>query len=187
MTDPVDIDSALARRLRMEREARGWSQCDLARRSGVSKAMISKIEREETSPTAVLLARISAAFGLTLAGLLVRMDLQAGRVSRAADQPTWTDPETGYSRRQVLAVPDHPIELAEIELPAGQRVNFPASTFAFIRQAIWVQTGKLIVIEGDARHVLGPGDCIAFGLPADTTLANDGGKPCRYVVALQRR
>lgn len=187
MSNILDIDSALALRLRREREARGWSQADVAQRSGVSKAMISKIERGETSPTASLLARLSVPFGLTLAGLLSRLDNPAGRVSRAADQPRWTDPETGYVRKQVLAVPDHPVELAEIELPAGRQVNFDASAYAFIRQVVWVQSGELTVIEGDERHLLSPGDCLAFGPPTDVVLANDGDQPCRYVVALQRR
>jgi len=183
----VDIDAALAKRLRLEREARGWSLADVAQRSGVSKAMLSKIERGETSPTAALLVRLSTAFGLTLAGLLVRAEQPAGRVSRAASQPRWTDPETGYVRRQLLAMPDHPVELAEIDLPAGKRVGFPASAYAMIRQAIWVRDGALTVVEGDERHVLDAGDCLAFGAPADVILANETDRPCRYVVVIDRR
>ena len=56
-----DPTEGLARRLRLEREARGWSLAELAARSGVSKAMISKIERDEVSPTAALLGRTSGA------------------------------------------------------------------------------------------------------------------------------
>lgn len=183
----LDIDAILARRIRLEREARGWSLAEVAQRSGVSKAMVSKIERGETSPTAALLARLAAAFDLTLAGLLVRVEQSAGRVSRAADQPIWRDPETGYVRRQVLALPDHPIELIEIELPAGKRVSLSASTYAFTREAVWVQAGALTVVEGDERHLLGPGDCLAFGPPCDVVLANEADSLCRYVVALHRR
>jgi len=187
MDTRVDIDAALAKRLRLEREARGWSLADVAQRSGVSKAMLSKIERGETSPTAALLVRLSTAFGLTLAGLLVRAEQPAGRVSRAASQPRWTDPETGYVRRQMLAMPDHPVELAEIDLPAGKRVSFPASAYAMIRQAIWVRDGALTVVEGDERHVLDAGDCLAFGAPADVVLANETDRSCRYVVVIDRR
>src|SRR5271170_6903238 len=109
----------IARRLRLERDARSWSQADLAKRSGVSKAMISKIEREEVSPTAVILVRLAGAFDLTLAGLLLRAEGAGDRLSRAADQPVWRDPGAGYLRRQLFTRPDHPLELIRVELPAG--------------------------------------------------------------------
>src|SRR5690242_11300449 len=91
-----DPTPRIAARIREEREARNWSLADLAERSGVSRAMISKIERSEASPTAALLGRLSGAFGLTLSSLLARAELRAGQVLRAADQPQWRDPETGY-------------------------------------------------------------------------------------------
>ena len=53
----IKVDPAgapIADRLRLEREARGWTLLDLAARSGVSRAMISKIERCEASPTATI-------------------------------------------------------------------------------------------------------------------------------------
>src|SRR6187551_2297574 len=102
-----DTGTRIARRLRLERHARGWSLADLAERSGVSKATISKIERGEMSPTAVTLVRLAGAFDLTLAGLLVRAEGGAERLSRAADQMVWRDPATGYRRRQVFSRPDH--------------------------------------------------------------------------------
>src|ERR1700738_2926293 len=125
-----DTSSRIAGRLRLERESRGWSQADLAERSGVSKATISKIERAEVSPTAVVLVRLASAFDLTLAGLVLRSQGQGERLSRAADQPVWRDPETGYLRRQVFSRPDNPIEIVKVEMPAKQRVTLPASSYA---------------------------------------------------------
>jgi transcriptional regulator with XRE-family HTH domain len=76
---------------------RGWSLTDLAQRSGVSRAMINKVERGEASPTASLLGRLSGAFGLTLSALLARTETTyAGRIVRAKDQLLWTDPASGY-------------------------------------------------------------------------------------------
>src|SRR3954449_7541991 len=111
----------IARRLRLERDMRDWSLADLAERSGVSKATISKIEREEVSPTAVILVRLANAFDLTLAGLLLRAEGEGKRLSRADQQPVWRDPDTGYLRKQVFSRPDHPLEVVQVELPAGQR------------------------------------------------------------------
>jgi transcriptional regulator with XRE-family HTH domain len=181
-----DSGSRIARRLRLEREMRAWSLADLAERSGVSKATISKIEREEVSPTAVILVRLAGAFDLTLAGLLLRAEGEGKRLSRAADQPVWRDPETGYLRKQVFCRPDHPVEVVRVELPAGQRVVLPASSYAHIRQAVWVQTGDLVIEEGGDRHVLGAGDCLGFGPPSEVTFANETSAPCVYVVVLAR-
>lgn len=182
-----DAAARIARRVRLEREARGWALAGLAERSGVSKAMISKIEREEVSPTAVILVRLAAAFDLTLAGLLVRAEGGDERVSRARDQARWRDPATGYLRRQVFARPDHPVEIVQVELPAGQSVTMPASSYALIRQAVWVTSGDLTILEGGERHELAAGDCLGFGPPGEVTLANGGAEPCVYVVALARR
>ena len=176
----------LAQRLRLERDSRGWSLADLAERSGVSKATISKIERAEVSPTAVVLVRLASAFDLTLAGLMLRAEGQGERLSRAADQPVWRDPETGYLRTQVFNRPDHPIEIIKVEMPGKQRVTLPASSYAHIRQVLWVLSGALVLIDGGERHELRAGDCLGFGPPAEVTFANESAAPCTYVVALAR-
>jgi transcriptional regulator with XRE-family HTH domain len=181
-----DTTTRIARRLRLERDARGWSQADLARHAGVSKATVSKIEREEMSPTAVMLVRLAGAFDLTLAGLLLRAEAESGRLSRAADQPVWRDPDTGYHRRQVFSRADHPVEVIQIELPAGRSVTLPASSYARIRQAIWVQAGALVITEGGERTALAAGDCLGFGPPSEVTLANETTAPCTYLVVLAR-
>ena len=178
----------LANRIRLERDARGWSLAHLAERAGVSKATISKIEREEVSPTAVILVRIAAAFELTLAGLLLRAESEGGadRVSRAADQPVWRDPATGYVRRQILGRPDHPVEVVRVELPAGASVTLPASSYAHIRQAVWLHAGELVIVEDGVRHALCAGDCLPFGPPSDVAFMNETALPCIYVVVQAR-
>jgi len=181
-----DLSQRLAQRIRLERDGRGWSLAELAERSGVSKATISKIERAEVSPTAVVLVRLASAFDLTLAGLMLRAEGRGERVSRAAEQPVWRDPETGYLRKQVFSRPDHPVELVRVELPAKQRITLPASSYTHIRQLVWVQSGSLVITEGGERHVLAPGDCLGFGVPAETTFANESSTACSYVVALAR-
>ena len=160
---------------------------DLAARSGVSKATISKVERGEASPTATILVRLSSALQMTLAALLARAEGAGGRVSRAAEQPRWRDPATGYLRRQVFARPDNPMELAQVDLPPGAKVAFPAASYAFIRQVVWVQAGALRIHEGAQRTDLAVGDAYAFGEPADSAFENVTHGPCAYLVALSRR
>lgn len=181
-----DPTPALARRLRIEREARDWSLSDLAERSGVSKAMISKIERGEASPTATLLGRLSGAFGLTLSSLLARAERSEDRLMRASDQPLWRDPDTGYIRRQLSAPSDVPLDLVEVSLPAGATVDYPASAYMFIRQLIWMLEGDLRFTEGPATHDLAAGDCLTLGPPSDCRF-EAGPAGCRYLVAILRR
>ncbi len=183
VNDPTE---PLAARIALEREARGWSLAELAERSGVSKAMISKIERGEASPTATLLGRLSGAFGLTLSTLLARAEQSGSRLMRAADQPQWQDPESGYVRRQVSPQSDFPVDLTRIELPVGAAVSFPASSYTFNRHLIWNLKGSLTFIEGQTVHELDPGDSLLLGPPAECTYKNRGREPCIYLVVVIR-
>ncbi len=148
--------------------------------------MISRIERCEASPTATVLVRLAGAFDLTLAGLLARAEGDADRLVRSADQPVWRDPASGYLRRQIFERADHPVELVRVEMPAGARVGLPASSYARIRQVVWVLDGELVIEEGAVRRELAAGDCMGFGPPADTTIANESARTCTYLVVVSR-
>jgi transcriptional regulator with XRE-family HTH domain len=180
------INLRIAARVRGERTARGWSLDELAERARVSKAMISRIERAEVSPTAALLGRLSGAYGITLSALLADQEQPRGPVRRA-EQPMWRDPATGYLRRQVSASATMPVELTEVDLPPGASVSFPASSYAFISQVMWVLSGRLSFVEEDVTHDLGPGDSYELGAPINRTFRNDGAEPCRYLVVVLRR
>jgi transcriptional regulator with XRE-family HTH domain len=184
-----DLNTRLAARLRSLRSTRGLSLDALAGRSGVSRSMISLIERGESSPTAAVLDRLAAGLGVTLASLFAA-DAQpdASPVSRRADQVTWRDPETGYLRRN-LSPPAYPspVALVEVVLPPGARVAYdtpPAPRATPTRQQIWVLDGTLELTVGDAAHRLDPGDCLAMRLDAPVVFRNSTGRDVRYVVAL---
>ena len=180
-----NAEARIARRIQLERTSRNWSLADLAGKSGVAKASISKIERGEVSPSAGILVRIAAAFDLTLAGLLLRAE-ETSRLFRREDQPEWRDPKTGYVRRQIFCNPSHPLEVVEVEMPAGKKAGFPASSYVNLRHVVWVEEGELVLSEGGERHVLKAGDSLGFGPPSDVTYANESKKPCRYIVTLMR-
>lgn len=182
--DPTPL---IAARLKEARASRGWSLDDLARHTGVSKAMLSKLERCEASPTAALLGRISGALDMTLSSLLAATAAPGARLVRKADQPTWKDPTTGYVRRQVSPLSDLPVQLVEVELPPRAEVGFPASAYAFIRQYIWVLAGTLEFVEGAQVHKLDSGDCLELGPPTDCVFRNRRRSACRYLVAVARR
>jgi transcriptional regulator with XRE-family HTH domain len=181
------LTTALAATVQSARRARGLSTEALAQRSGVSRAMIGKIERGEAQATAALLGRLSAALGMTLSELVADAERDDSRLVRAADQPTWTDAATGYVRRALSPPAGRPLELVEVTLPAGAEVAYPADVYVFIHQQIWMLEGRLRFREGDTEHDLDPGDCLQLGPPAPCAFINPGDDPCRYLVALTRR
>ena len=192
MLDAPGLDALIAARIRRERESRGWSIAELAAASGVSRAMISKVERAEASPTASLLGRLSGAFHLTVSTLLARAEADAGpsRIARAVAQPIWTDPATGYHRR-AISPPGAEPELVHVELPPGARVPYPAASYTFLRgHCVWVVSGRLVIREGSEETHLGSGDALAYDLsaPLDREYENPSAtQRCRYIVTLSRR
>ena len=198
--------AAFGERLRALRRARGWPIDRLATASGVSRAMISKIERGESSPTAVVLGKLSAALELSVPELLSPAPAdtaggpgaaggpppaaetvpQGGVVRRAASIPQWRDPDTGYLRRQVSA-PRFPAAVTEVTLPAGARVPYPAGAYAFIAQLVWVLSGQLTLTDGPATHVLAEGDTFELGEPRPREFRNESAADCRYLVVVTRK
>ena len=183
-----ESDSRLAATLKQLRESRGWSLTDLAGKSGVSRAMIHKVESGASSPTAALLGRLSGAFGLTVSQLLIAVEGSQSRVARAGNTPVWVDPETGF-RRRALSPPSvaGQLELIEGELQPGAAIAYPASAYRFLEHQILVLSGELTFVEGDTRHKLRARDCLALGAAANCEYRNEGRIACRYIVALARR
>lgn len=177
-----DLNQRIGTRIKIEREGRGWSLGELAERAAVSKAMIHKIERGGSSPTATLLARLCGAFGISMSTLIARAELQEGSLLRRESQPVWRDPQSGYLRRHVSPRTDLPLDLVQIELPPGSNVPMPAASYFAARQFIWVQEGELIFMEGNTRHVMRSGDCLALGPPQDCAFINESKRPCVYLV-----
>ena len=189
-TDAPDLGQRIADRVRELRAAQGQSLDALAAACGVSRSMISLIERGETSPTAVVLEKLAAGLGVTLASLFdaPRDDRQApvGPVSRRADQVEWQDPASGYRRRNVSpAGVTPPVQIVEVFFPAGARVAFDVGTRDVrVSQQVWILDGAMDVTLGDARHRLKDGDCLAMRLDRPTMFHNPTRKPARYAVVL---
>ena len=181
----TDPGPALAARIRSERSSRDWSMDELAKRSGVSRAMISKIERQECSPTAMVLGRLSGAFGISISSLLAGAEAEGKRLMRFGEQQVWTDPETHYLRRSVSPVTGTPLQLVEVELPPRAKLTFPATAYARLHQQIWILSGRLLFSEGPVVHDMRRGDCLQLGSPIECAYENPSVKEkCRYLVAL---
>jgi transcriptional regulator with XRE-family HTH domain len=182
----MDINLLIAHRLRELRDAQGLSLALLAERSGVSKSQISLIERGESSATATVLDKLSAALGVTVASLFEKTDADApSPLSRFADQPVWTDPASGYVRRNLSPSVYSPIQLVEVSFPAGQRVAYETSARDVdVHQQVWLIEGTMEVSVGKDSWTLNAGDCLAMRLDQPVAYHNPTDKPARYLVSL---
>jgi len=179
------IDALIATRLLALRQAKGLSLAELAELSGVSKAMISKVERAQSSPTAVLLGRLAAGLGVSLAQLLTEEKEGPQRLRTKAMQEVWRDPEAGYLRRQVAerGTTGSGVELVEVELPRSAQVGYPRWSGKPYRQSLWMLEGALRVDYGDERFDLAAGDCLDFGVDRPLVFKALGRTACRYLLA----
>lgn len=181
------LERAIGERVRLLRLARNQTLDDLASASGVSRAMISRIERGEASPTAQLLSRLCAALDLTLSAFFA-FSQEADPLSRHETQTVWRDPETGYQRRAVSAPNTASrVEVIAVEFPAGARIAYPPETAkAGMTQHVWLFSGTLKMTVAGVVHDLRPGDCLYMSITEGHVFENPGDAPAYYAVVLDR-
>jgi len=187
----TDINRRIATRVSELRAQRRLSLDGLASKSGVSRSMISLVERGESSPTAVVLEKLAAGLGVTLPtlfdGALEERRQPASPVWRRKDQQEWQDPASGYRRRNVSppGVPQ-PMRIVDVHFPSGARVAFDASARdARVHQQIWVLKGTMEIIWKKERYRLNEGDCLAMELDGPTMFHNPTRQPARYAVVIE--
>jgi transcriptional regulator with XRE-family HTH domain len=186
----TDLNRRIAGRVRELRDMRGFSLDAAARKTGVSRSMISLIERGESSPTAVVLEKLAAGLGAPLGSLfdppVAAAQPLPGPVARFKDQPEWKDPGSGYVRRNVSPPGlSQPIQIVEVHFPAGGRVAFESGAReSRTYQQVWVLEGTIAITVGRERHRLGLGDCLGMQLDQPTMFHNPTRKPARYAVVI---
>lgn len=184
LSDP-DVDTRIAARIRELRAGKNLTLDSLAHRADVSRAMLSRIERGESSPTAQLLNKICGGLGVTLSALFAEPTPSGNPLARRAEQPTWRDPATNYLRRNISpAGTGSPVDITEIEFPPGASVTFDSPRNTGMDQHVWVLDGTLDLRLGDDRHRLAQGDCLMMRFDRPITFHNPTPHPIRYAVVI---
>jgi transcriptional regulator with XRE-family HTH domain len=185
-----NLSERIAERVRELRRALGLSLDALAHKSGVSRSMISLIERGEISPTAVVLEKIATGLRAPLASLFdvpkAAAQRQHGPIARRQDQLEWEDPGSGYLRRNVSppGVPQ-PMQIVEVHFPPGARVAFETGARDLrVHQQIWMLEGTMDITFSGERYRLRQGDCLAMRLDQPTMFRNPTRKTARYAVVI---
>lgn len=183
--DESDIDRRIAQRLRTLRAERKWSLDELAKRSEVSRATLSRLENAEVSPTANVLGKLGAAYGLTISRLMHLVEDNFAPVIRRDMQPVWTDSTVGFRRRSVSPPAQTLVaELLECELQPGTRIAYDAPPRLGLEHHLLLTEGQLEVSVDGQTHALQPGDCLRYQLFGTSAFATPAHSGARYILAV---
>lgn len=181
--EQVTIERRIAEQIRALRGERQWPLEELARRSGVSRASLSRIENGGVSPTAAVLCRVCAAFGLTLSRLMILVEEGFTPLVRRDEQMAWTDPETGYHRLAVSPpAPGLAGEIIEVELNPGTRIAYDRAPRPGLDHHLVMRDGALMLTVDGIRHHLSPGDCLRYRLHGESLFETPAESGARYLL-----
>jgi transcriptional regulator with XRE-family HTH domain len=181
--DAAAIDRRLAQRLKSLRSERGWSLDELARRSAVSRATLSRLENADVSPTTSVLGKLCAAYGLTLSRLMHMVEDDFPPLVRRDAQPVWTDPSVGF-RRRAVSPPAQGLagEALECEIEPGARIAYDQPPRPGLEHHLLLLDGQLDVTIDGQTHALRPGDCLRYQLFGPSAFATPERRGARYVL-----
>ena len=162
----VGDDVELGIRVRALRRALGLTLEDVAQASGVSRSMISEVERGGRAPTVMMLDRIATALGTSIARLTRDESPREPLVLRRSEQDVLADP-AGWERR-ILSPVLAGVEFEFMRTTLGARVD--AGTYLphppGSREYLAVERGTLrLTLNGQAWELEAgdsmfyPGDC----------------------------
>lgn len=170
-----DIHDRLAANLREARKARGLSLDAVAKLSGVSRSMVSQIERGESSPTVATLWNLTQALQVDFAGLLEGRPSGGIEVVRASSAPVIAGRGTGVTIRILSpaeTVGEH--EVYELSFqPGGALVSDPHNPGC--REHLTVLEGRLRVESGEAAESLLAGDTARYAADRAHAISAEGG------------
>ena len=159
-----EAGAELGPNLRHMRQEKNLTLDELAIRSGVSRAMISKIERGKSAPTATVLGKLAKGLNAGLSQLIGGYRQREPMLLSPFEQPVFRDPQSGLERRSLSPLfPDRRVDFVVNTLPVQGSVAFPPHHQG-VEEYLYVNRGNLAVVVGEER----------FEVPAGTSLYYNG-------------
>jgi transcriptional regulator with XRE-family HTH domain len=182
--DAVSADR-LGERVRELRRGRGLTLEELAEHSGVSRAMISKLERGEKNPTLVVAAKLAEGFGVTLSQLVGMEERREVVVVPRERRMVMRDPETGFERQLLSpSFGGRGVEFIRNVVPEGSTSGeFPPHRRG-VEEYVAVEKGSLRAVIGGEEYLLKEGDALYFEADVTHRFDNVGDDECSYYLVI---
>lgn len=187
MTGLVEAVSSgrLGVRVKDLRKEAGLTLDELAGRSGVSRAMISKLERGEKNPTLVIAARLAEGLGVSLSRLAGVEERREVVLVPRERRMVLRDPETGFERQSLSPTfAARGVEFLRNVVPEGSTSgDFPAHRKG-VEEHIVVEKGELKATLGGEEYLLRQGDALFFEADVPHRFDNAGRGECAYYLVI---
>jgi transcriptional regulator with XRE-family HTH domain len=182
--DAVSADR-LGDRVRELRRGRGLTLEELAERSGVSRAMISKVERGEKNPTLVVAAKVAEGLEITLAELLGTEERRKIIVVPRERRMVMRDPETGFERQLLSpSLGRRAVEFIRNIVPRESTSGEFLPHRRGVEEYVVVEKGRLRAIIGGEEYLLEEGDALYFEADVSHRFDNAGDGECSYYLVI---
>ncbi len=171
--DPVAMH--LCSRVKELRNKKGWTLEELSAACGVSRSMLSQIERQNANPTLAVVHRISQAFGMSLGDLVNLPNASAAIDVIRSDDRTYHYRSDENCQIRTLS-PLHlekDVEFYEIRLHAGGSLT-SAAHFSGTREFLTLQKGRVEVLSGEDSTPLEKGDSAHYPADVEHKIINKG-------------
>jgi transcriptional regulator with XRE-family HTH domain len=188
-SSPEAINENLGKRVKKLRADRGWSLEELANASGVSRSMLSEIEREKANPTLTVTFRIARAFGLTLQELIESAEASASKIQviRANDraQVYRSDKQCEIRTLSPLNL-EKDVEFYELTLKPGGALRSQPH-FEGTREFLTVEEGTVRIESDHDTDDLAKGDSGTYRADVPHAIVNTGkGAAVVFLVVIYR-
>lgn len=185
MTRSPSLDAPIAESIRRLRSAQELSLEALAKRADVSKSMISKIERGETSPTTNTLGRLAEALDVSLSQLMGIQEKREVIVLREAEQPVFQSADGSFERRCLSPIfPARGVDFVLNRLAAKSRSDLAVGHKCGVDEHLYVTSGKLCVHLGDKTYDLTAGDSIYYQADIAHEFENPGDSEASFFIVI---
>jgi transcriptional regulator with XRE-family HTH domain len=178
-------DQRLAERLKLLRQQRNLSLDALALQSGISRATLSRMENAEVSPTAQVLGKLCAAYGLTTSRLLYMVESDAPTQLTPKQQPVWHDRKNGFCRRSISPpAPGFAAELLHCELKANTTITYDKLPHEAIEHYFYMLEGALTFSVNGQAFDLQAGDSLRVKLFGETKFVTPKSMGAKYILVV---
>lgn len=171
--------------LRRRRKELKWTLQELADKSGVSRAAISKIERGDSGASTPVLGKLAEALDVSVSQLLGGAERTTVVHIPAANQPVFREQETGFERQSLSPLYlGRGVDFVLNRLPPhGKTGPFPSHRKG-VEEHLYVTKGRLKVTLGNESHIVNKGDFLFFHGDQNHTFENMTNRACEYFIVI---